>query len=87
MVDLNKVKLSTRQREVLTMLCCGMRQTDIARELRISRSAVNHFARAIYVKLGVSSLPQALIVAILFNLVDTDRLKKSIERMSSNDTR
>ena len=56
--------LTEREREVLDLLCQGIKPTFIARELHISTGTVNKHIAHIYRKLGVDS-KQELLVKLL----------------------
>ena len=57
-------ELTTREREVLDLLCQGIKPVYIARELRISLGTANKHIAHIYRKLGVDS-KQELLVKLL----------------------
>src|SRR5215217_6265544 len=53
--------LTAREREVLTLVCRGMSDPEIATELRLSRNTVRNHVASLYQKLGVNRR-SALIV-------------------------
>lgn len=57
-------RLSPRQREVLRLLIEGQARKEIAQELGISLATVGFHCEAIYARLGVSSVAQAVVVAL-----------------------
>jgi len=57
-------ELSEREREVLTLLCDGMRNREIAAELFIGQETVKSHLKAIFRKLDVGSRCEAIAVAI-----------------------
>jgi two-component system response regulator DegU len=56
--------LTAREREVLSLLTQGLRNSAIAERLFISKYTLQHHLRAIYAKLGVSSRSQAILDAL-----------------------
>ena len=56
-------RLAPRQREVLTLLAEGEPRKAIADKLNIAESTVSAHCEAIYAKLGVSSVAQAVVIA------------------------
>jgi len=71
------VKLSPRERQVLTLLAAGNSQDEIAQELYISPKTVATHLQHVLVKLNVHSRAQAVAVAyrrrILTPSADADR--------------
>lgn len=64
-----RIRLSKRQRQVLSLAKSGMKDAEIAQELGISRSSVrNHLSRA-YRTLGVRKRSEAIAKAVEFDLV------------------
>ena len=53
--------LTTRERDVFTLLLKGMKEKDIALALGISRSGVGFFTKKIYKKLRVHSKPELIV--------------------------
>lgn len=56
-------RLAPRQREVLKLLANGHARKTIADQLAISMGTVSAHCEAIYAKLGVSSVAQAVVIA------------------------
>jgi len=56
--------LSEREREVLSLLACGLSNADIASRLYLSEGTVRNYVSAIFVKLGVSDRTQAAVLAL-----------------------
>ncbi len=54
------ITLSTREREILTLLSQGMLKKEIARELDISYGSVATYIRRLYEKLDVQNAPAAI---------------------------
>ena len=52
--------LSTREAEVLDLICRGMSNLEIAEELYISVNSVKTYVRQIYQKVGVARRAQAV---------------------------
>ncbi|NTU82406.1 MAG: response regulator transcription factor [Chloroflexales bacterium] len=63
--------LSLREREVLTLLACGLSNDEIAARLHVSYSTVKFHCRALFQKLGVTSRGQAIAWAYAQRLVPT----------------
>jgi two-component system nitrate/nitrite response regulator NarL len=57
-------ELSSREREVLTLIATGQGNTEIARELNISPRTVKNHVSSILTKLGVPSRVQAAVYAV-----------------------
>ncbi|MGH8202971.1 MAG: alpha/beta fold hydrolase [Steroidobacteraceae bacterium] len=55
--------LSARERQVLTLMCDGLGNSDIAQRLKISEKTVRNHASNIFDKLGVWSRAQAIVFA------------------------
>lgn len=53
-------RLTNRERQVLTLLLAGMKKPAIARALNVREDTVKRHVQMIYLKLEVSSLPEAL---------------------------
>jgi DNA-binding CsgD family transcriptional regulator len=56
-------RLSPRQREVLMLLADGLARKQVAAKLGIEISTVNANCEAVYARLGVSSVAQAVSIA------------------------
>ncbi|MGB8649204.1 MAG: response regulator transcription factor [Mycobacteriales bacterium] len=63
-------RLSTREREVLTLLAEGLPIAALAAQLYISESTAKTHISKVYEKLGASNRAQALMVAIRLGLVN-----------------
>ncbi|HYC45274.1 MAG TPA: LuxR C-terminal-related transcriptional regulator [Burkholderiales bacterium] len=74
------VRLTARQLEVLALLCQGLPNKLICRQLNISPATVNTHISAILAELGVSSRLQAVIVA------QRDGLLVDAESVADSDT-
>jgi DNA-binding CsgD family transcriptional regulator len=61
---LQRLGLRPREAEVLLLASRGLRNTDIAQELRISPSTVKHHLERIYLKLGVHNRTEATALAL-----------------------
>ena len=62
--------LTTREREVLGLLCKGMTNPEIANQLSISRSTVKAHVSNILAKLSVTNRSEAIALAIEKKLGD-----------------
>lgn len=62
------ISLTKREREVLTLMCIGHSQQDIAQELNISPTTVGKHRQHIYEHLGVHNERDALLAAYHLNL-------------------
>lgn len=61
--DLQKVKLTARQLEVLYLVCQGMSNKEIAEQLQVNEITVKVHLGAIFKELSVSSRTQAILAA------------------------
>lgn len=52
-------RLTTREQEVLTLIGRGMRNAEVATELKLSENTVSGYIKVIYRKLGISSRAEA----------------------------
>ncbi len=68
--------LSPREHEVLCLVACGKRNTEIARELRISEATVENHLHHIFVKLGVSNRTQAAMYVIHLGTTNLNEMKE-----------
>jgi len=64
MTSASTVKLTRREREVMSLLVEGLTNAQIAERLMLSTVTINAYLRSIYGKLGVSSRTQAMRVVI-----------------------
>ena len=62
-------ELTSRETEVLAMIGQGMRNAEVAREMRIAESTVASYIKTIYRKLGISSRAEAAWHAARMGLV------------------
>jgi DNA-binding NarL/FixJ family response regulator len=63
--------LTTREREVLTLLAEGLSNTKIARALMLSHATVKEYISSIYVKLGAANRVQAAVLAHRMGMGDS----------------
>lgn len=63
-------QLTERERSVLLYLAMGLTNEEIAKKLHISVHTVKAHLESIYYKLKVSNRVQAVMKAIVFNLID-----------------
>ncbi len=59
-----QLRLTRRQRQIISLLARGQSNKEIASELGISVDAVKHHLTRLYRKLGVSSRVQALLYGL-----------------------
>jgi DNA-binding NarL/FixJ family response regulator len=70
--DAEEIKLASltpREREVIDLICRGMRNKEVAKELHISLATVSHHLTAVYRKLGVEDRTSLVIYAAKQHLV------------------
>jgi DNA-binding NarL/FixJ family response regulator len=65
------MKLPRREREILALLCQGKTSKEIAVELELAPSTVDHRIAALLVKVGVSSRLR-LVIWVLQHVVDSE---------------
>lgn len=65
--------LSTRERDVLTLVAGGASNTDIARRLFLSDKTVRNYISTLLTKLGVTTRAEAIVKAREAGLGDTDK--------------
>lgn len=63
--------LSSRENEVLICIAKGLTQKETARVLNLSPTTIGSYKKDIYRKLGVSSIAEATLEAIKYNLIST----------------
>lgn len=63
-------ELTRRQRQVLLLICGGMCNKDIARELHITVKTVEWHVSNILGKLGAANRTEAVVVALQQGLLD-----------------
>ena len=61
--------LTPREHEVIQLICRGMRNKEISKELRSSAATVSHHLTSIYRKLGVEDRTSLVIYAAKQHLV------------------
>lgn len=61
--------LTKREREILTLLCEGLINKEIAKELKIKEKTVRNILSNIYSKFGINSRSEAILKAIKTGLV------------------
>jgi DNA-binding NarL/FixJ family response regulator len=64
--------LTKRQMDVLWLMACGYNNNEISRELGISLNTVQKHAISIYHTMGVQDRAQAIIYALMHNLVHVE---------------
>lgn len=62
--------LNNREREALTLLAQGLRISDLATEMGITRNTASDYVKSIYRKLNITSRAQAALKAARMGLVD-----------------
>lgn len=65
--------LTSREREILSLMVSGLSNPDIAEQLVVSRSTVKFHVSSILSKLGVSSRTQAVTLALKNKLVEISK--------------
>jgi DNA-binding NarL/FixJ family response regulator len=66
-------KLTRREREVINLVAEGLKNTEIAERLFISRATVRTHLTSVFVKLGVSGRVKLIIYAYRHGLVEIPR--------------
>jgi len=66
----NPHQLTTREMEVLKLLCKGLRNSEIAGRLFRSVRTVDHHLEAVFAKLGVGSRTAAVTLALTTGLLE-----------------
>ena len=67
----NPHQLTTREMEVLKLLCKGLRNSEIAGRLFRSVRTVDHHLEAVFAKLGVGSRTAAVTVALTTGMLES----------------
>lgn len=62
--------LSVRERDVLGLICRGLSDKSIARELSLAHSTVRNYVASLYQKLGVHSRTEAIVMAQQYGFRD-----------------
>lgn len=70
--DKNYIKITKREREVLSLILNGQNNSKIAKQLGISERTIEAHRRNIYLKIGVHSLSQLTLWAIDNNLIKSN---------------
>lgn len=65
----NPYALTSREVEVLQLLCGGMRNAQIAERLSRSVRTVDHHVAAVFAKLGVSTRTEAMAAALAMGIL------------------
>ncbi len=60
----NKFELTPRERQIAELVCCGLRNEDIAKELEISAGTAKTHIRNIYRKVHVKSKISMLLMFV-----------------------
>ncbi len=72
--DLQAVRLTNREKDVLSLIACGYTNKHAARKLEISPYTIAGYIKDIYRKLQISCRSEATLMAIKAGLVDTSLL-------------
>jgi DNA-binding NarL/FixJ family response regulator len=64
--------LSNRENDVLICIAKGLTQKETARVLNLSPTTIGSYKKDIYRKLGISSIAEATLEAIKYNLIGTN---------------
>lgn len=70
--DAEKVHLSNREKEVLTLIAKGFSRPEVAELLSLTLNTVSGYTKAIYQKMNISSRAEAVIEAFKLGLIDRD---------------
>jgi len=69
---MENVRLTNRQKELVTLLAMGYQQDQIAKQLNISRDTVSYHFRNIKVVLHAKTTAQVVANAIKHDLIELD---------------
>lgn len=67
-------QLTPREMDVLILMARGMRNSDIAEKLILTKQTVKNYTRKVYNKLGVDTRVEAVLYAIKHGLVSEDEI-------------
>jgi len=67
-------KITTRKKEIIRLICCGFRDTDIAEILAISKSTVENRKTEIYTSLNVRNAIELVRAALLLEIVKIEEI-------------
>lgn len=67
-------KLTTREIQILLLICKGFSNREIAQQLFVSERTVGNHRQHIYQKLNVSCAIHLLLAAIKFEIIDVEEL-------------
>lgn len=77
--------LTATDKKTLTLMCMGMSVKEIARSLSLSPNTVKKRASRIYTRLKVTSMPQAVAISLLYELVDVDQIREIVSQRIENN--
>ncbi len=69
---MENVRLTNRQKELITLLAMGYQQDQIAKKLNISRDTVSYHFRNIKLVLDAKTTAQAVAKALKHGLIELD---------------
>lgn len=78
-----KIRLSTRQKEILAGISQGKSNIDIAKQTGLSRHTVDAYLRRIFLKIGVTDRTSAALVAIRNDLISKPHYCKTARHPSN----
>ncbi|MDR0444081.1 MAG: LuxR C-terminal-related transcriptional regulator [Treponema sp.] len=67
-------KITLKQKEVIRLICCGYRETEMADTLHISRKTLNNHKTQIFTALNVRNSVELITAAITLKIVNLDEL-------------
>lgn len=70
----DEVGLTGQEREIVALICHGLRNAEIASHMYLSINTIKTYIRSAYRKMGVSSRSQAVLWGIQHHLLDPDDL-------------
>jgi DNA-binding NarL/FixJ family response regulator len=85
LVDDSPRRLTTREKEILTLIAKGYKNREIAETLFISRETVHWHVRSIYTKLGVRDRQQAIAHALVTGTVRPTKPPSNAESVEPSD--